>query len=227
MDDTAVGISIHTGWAVVVAVTGMAPAVEVLHRERIPLVDPALPRQVFHAAADQSPAAAAQLIRRVERSAEVHAHQALDAVRLAIHGQGHRLAAMALCSEPRELPADVTMILTNHARIHAAEGELYRAALELAAERHGLPILQVAANRVGSTVTDLLGLAPDGQVAMLASLGKQLGPPWQVDHKRATLLAAVALAEVPRPAGSQRAHRRGGSGAGGSAGNDRRNTCVA
>ena len=106
-------------------------------------------------------------------------------------------AIVAICAEPHSIPGDLATVLANHTLIHTAEGELYREALEEAAEWLGLPVLQVRAKRVGAAVAEQLGMATDRQQAVLAALGKELGPPWRADHKQATLLAAMAL-EVSR-----------------------------
>jgi hypothetical protein len=197
--DAAVGLRIHTGWAVAVVVAGSRATPEVVHRARVELVDAALPNQVFHAAADSPPASAEVLIRRVERSAREYADAAIGVLEGAAAAAGHHLAAVALCAEPHSLPTDLARILGNHALIHAAEGELYREALEQAAEWRGLPVVQVGPKRVAATVADELELGPDQQQAMVTDLGRRLGPPWRADHKQAVLLALLALAERSTP----------------------------
>jgi hypothetical protein len=195
--DVAVGFALHTGWAVAVAVGGSAAAPEVVARHRVELVDDTLPRQVFHAAADGPVGDAEALVRSVERSARAHADRVLGRLQSDLEASGHRLAAVAMCAEPHDVPTDLARILANHTLIHTAEGELYREAVEQAAEWLGVPVLQVAAKRVGATVAAQLGISTDRQQAVMARLGKELGPPWRADHKQATLLAGLALAELP------------------------------
>ncbi len=190
------GFSLHSGWAVAVAVGGTPRQPAVLLRRRVELVAAELPRQVFHAAAELPGAPAEQLVHRVERSATECAGRELKRLCDDVAALGHTVGPVALCAEPREVPADVAKIVANHTLIHSAEGELYREALEWAADDLGLPLLQVDAKRVPAEAATRLGLTPDRQKAMLADLGRTLGPPWQADHKRATLLALVALAEL-------------------------------
>ena len=193
---SALGLSLHTGWAVAVIVAGAPSAPEVVLRRRVPLVDDSLPRQVYHAAADLPAGDAEELVRKVERSAIEMAAREVAAVRDDAVALGHAPAIVAVCAEPRDVPTDVQRIVANHTLIHSAEGDLYREAVEAATESLGLPLVQVDAKRVPAEVTDRLGLSPDRQRALVATLGRELGPPWQADHKQATLLALVALAEI-------------------------------
>ena len=195
--DVAIGFSLHTGWAVAVAVGGGPEHPEVVARHRLELVDPELPRQVYHAAAGQPSRAAVALVRSVERSARDRSERALEHLRDELEAAGHRPVAVALCSEPHQVPSDVGRVVANHSLTHAAEGELYREAVEAAAEWLGLPVLQVGAKRVPGEVHLRLGLSAERQRALVADLGAPLGPPWQADHKQAALLALVALASTP------------------------------
>jgi hypothetical protein len=194
--DVALGFSLHTGWAVAVAVAGSPTHPEVVVRRQVELVDPALPRQVYHAAAGEPPKARLGLVRSVERSARERSERVVGGLRDELAGDGHRLATVALCAEPHEVPVDVDRIVANHALTHSAEGELYREAVEVAAEWVGVPVLQVGPKRVATEVQQRLGLAEGAQRALVAALGARLGAPWRADHKQACLLALVALAEA-------------------------------
>lgn len=190
------GVSLHSGWAIGVAVTGAPSQPEIVLRRQLDLVDPALPSQVFHVAAGQVPARAEDLIRRVERSARNHAEREVVACVDLLAADGYDLEAVALCAEPRDLPHDLPRILANHTLIHTAEGELYREAVESAAVEVDLPVLQIDAKRIAAEAADQLGIGADRQKELLDALGRQLGPPWRIDHKRATLAAMLALADL-------------------------------
>ena len=82
----------------------------------------------------------------------------------------------------RNVPDDLQRILVAHALLHAAEGALYEEALLDAATRAGLGALLVEERTIEIP-------------AALDRLGKQLGPPWQKDHK---LAASAALAVLAR-----------------------------
>jgi hypothetical protein len=179
-----------------VAVAGSAAEPTVELRERVELIDAELPRQVFHAAAALPVDEAEALVRRVERAARRCAERSFAAAQRKLAAAGHELAAVALCAEPRDVPTDLARVLANHTLIHSAEGDLYREAAEAAGEWLGVPVLQVDAKRVSDTASRELGLGTDRQQAILADLGRRLGPPWRADHKQATLLAMVALANT-------------------------------
>jgi hypothetical protein len=223
--EVALGISPHTGWAVAVAVAGTADGPEVVLRQRVELVDPSLPGAAYHAAAGAPANAADALVRAVERSARERSSSAVAGLRDELAAADHRLVAVALCAEPHEVPTDVATVLANHTLMHTAEGELYREAIESAvadltladlatarepdgdgvrggsqrgdsaAQWVGVPLLQVRRKEVAAEAQRRLGLGEARQQALLAALGAGLGPPWRVDHKQATLLALVALAD--------------------------------
>jgi hypothetical protein len=192
--DVAVGCSLHTGWGVAVAVAGREHP-EVVLRSRLELVDPALPAAAYHAAAGEPAATATRLVRTVERSARERSTRAFTDVRDTLAAAGHRVVAVAVTAEPREVPVEVATVVANHALIHAAEGELYRDALEAAVAWLGLPLLQVRSKAVTAEVQRVLGLGEARQRQLAGDLGTGLGPPWRADHKQAALLALVALAD--------------------------------
>src|SRR4029079_18937906 len=83
MARTAVGWRSHSGWAVFVAVRGPAAFPQVLARRRIELVNDSLPRQPYHAIAEQglSLRAVEALIARVEKVALDAAVASTESVR--------------------------------------------------------------------------------------------------------------------------------------------------
>ena len=67
----ALGFKLHTGWAVLVAVTETHGKFEILLRRRIELLPPGdvIPRFVYHQAAELSLAQATKLIQQAEAAA--------------------------------------------------------------------------------------------------------------------------------------------------------------
>jgi hypothetical protein len=157
-----------------VVVEGSAAAPVVLARQRVTLIDGALPRQPYHAASDggMSLAEASRLIAKVELAAE---RAARAATRDAAKGFG--ADAVAVVGGGRAIPRELERILASHPLLHAAEGALYEEAVAEAARANGLRV----------------ELVPPGDLVVsgaLDALGRQIGPPWQKDHK---LAAAAAL----------------------------------
>ena len=85
-------------------------------------------------------------------------------------------------------------ILASHALLHAAEGVLYREAVQDACAAVGVATTFVAPKTVVVEAEEALGWTAHHAAAWLATTGKALGPPWTKDHKDATLAAAIVLA---------------------------------
>jgi hypothetical protein len=162
-----IGFSVHTGWAVAVAVAAGRPP-KLLLREKVALFDDPY-RFAYHAAAQQ-PAKAKQFIGKAEREAVAAAKTFFQRV------TGETLAEysvrVALAPPKRELPP-LEKILAAHPLLHTAEGELYRLAIARAADKLGLALIAPAVS----------------QDAPFESPGR----PWSKDHRDAAALAWAAL----------------------------------
>jgi hypothetical protein len=99
---------------------------------------------------------------------------------------------VSVLGRPRDLP-ELSAVLANHSLLHAAEGELYRAALDEAADARGLAVCAVPSKRTVEEAAAGLGTTRDLLVARLAALRADLGAPWQADHKDATAAALLGL----------------------------------
>ncbi len=187
---TTVGLRVRTGFAIAVALDDASALPRVVDRRRVELVDPALPRQVYHAAVGLPLPEAERLIAEVVGSAEHAATAAVEAI-VGDLGSGLRVAVGVRRSDapPRSLAA----ILGSHTALHAAEGELYRDALLGAAEAGGLDVHAVPEDDAPAVAAGVLGIDAERANRLVAELGKPLGPPWTKDQKTAALLAmAVA-----------------------------------
>ena len=156
----AIGFRPHTGWAIAVVIDGKT----VVDRQRIDIAPKGMPRDVFHSAVGRKDAAAF-----VDK-----------ATKLAFEAAGRALAdfdvtSAGIAAEPRSLPA-LSRILEVHMLLHAAEGDLYRAALEDACAARGWPLVQLHPK----------SLDADAWKGAASS-------PWQADHR---LAAAAALRSV-------------------------------
>ena len=149
----------------------------ILARRRIELVDGSVPRQPYHAAAEDglSARAGAALIERVEARAAAAAAAATRSV-----AKEFGISAVGIVGGARNLPSQLERILVSHALLHAAEGDLYEQALAEGAARTELPVHFLALKSI--EIVDALDQA-----------GKALGPPWQKDHKLAAAAALTAL----------------------------------
>jgi len=189
--ELAWGCKPHTGWAIAVLVGGSARAPVVLDRRRVQLCPDDLPRQVYHAAQGLSRARAAALVGKVDSAvAKMSATVVQELAEVA--GEHGELVAMAVVGTPRPLP-DLDAALANHSMLHSAEGELYRSALDDAADALGLAVTPAPPKRTVHEAAVVLGTSGDGLAARLTGLRAELGAPWQSDHRDATAGALMAL----------------------------------
>jgi hypothetical protein len=149
---------------------------------------------VFHAALETTLDKGAALVATIEQAAEVGASYALRTMHERLRAQGHDVAGVAIAVGTTEIPDDLATILASHARLHAAEGELYRDALVEGATQVGLPVTRYANKGAISEAAQMLGVDSENLAARLAALRTSLGAPWQKDHREATAAALLVLA---------------------------------
>ena len=195
----ALGFSVHTGWAALVAVSPSSPDPTVLDRRRVDLLSiPPRPRQdsypyVFHAARELSLEEAERFVRKAEAEARATAQEALRSTVENLRTAGHRVGMSAIITAREGPRRSLGEILQSHTLVHAAEGALFREAIRGASEDLGLGVFQVPAPELFQRAARALGLAKDGIPEFLVRVGRPLGPPWTADHKAAVLAAVLAL----------------------------------
>jgi hypothetical protein len=193
----ALGFSVHTGWAALVAVSGPVASPAVVDRSRlemIPGTDPARPRFVFHAAQELPLAEARRLVERSAALARTQARAALQAALDALATGDHRVVGGAVIGGNRPLTATLETILESHALVHSAEGALFREAIADALRAAGLPVTEVPAKELQPRAARALGLSSAKVAELMARLGKQAGRPWAKDQRDACLAALLNLA---------------------------------
>lgn len=176
--DCALGIVAHTGWAAAVAVGSRGP--RLLDRRRIEMVEKGS-AGVYHAVEGLPLDEAARQVDAIRARAGRRAEEALAAWIESLQKLGGAPQGCAIVGPRRPKPADLEAILRSHALVHAAEGELYRAALAAAAQARGLAVTRVPAQEL------------DLSAALVRELGREAGAPWGRDQKLAAL-AALRLA---------------------------------
>ena len=192
------GWRVHSWWAVVVAVSGTAASPDIVHRERVTLIDDESSREPYHAAAslvggrvglDAEPflSEARVLIESIETAAAAAAAATLRGFASSL---GH-IEAVGVVGGDRRVPSELAPILVSHARLHASERDLYERAIVQGATDAGLSVTTIpATGRLIDDASQMLGVA---LAPSLAAVGKSIGRPWQKDHKEATAAALVAL----------------------------------
>jgi hypothetical protein len=169
-DPAAVGFRCHSGWAVLVVVSGSPISPVVLDRRRVELVDESLPRQPYHAVAEDG--APPSVIDNVADASRTAVAEALRSIA--------RIGAVGVVATERQIPPDLDQILASHALLHAAEGHLFERAVIEAAHDAGLRTHVVPPKSIEVP-------------SAIDALGRSIGPPWQKDHKWAATAALAAL----------------------------------
>jgi hypothetical protein len=120
------------------------------------------------------------------------ATEALAGLLRDVEAGGFSVLSVAIVGAPeRRLEA----IGNPHIRAHAAEGVLYRHALEVAASGHSLPSRVFPDQGLLALGESKLGLTGLEIPSCLARLGKLFGRPWRADEKMAVVAAWMALVE--------------------------------
>ena len=196
----ALGFSVHTGWAALVAIARSGGAnLTVLDRRRIGMLPvPLTPRQdayphVFHAARELPLADAERFIRKAEEEARVRARDELATAVEGLRAAGHRVLEGAIITGRESPSRALEEILQSHTLVHAAEGALFRAVIRGASEDLGLRVLQVPAPELVRRAARALGVTNEEVPELLTRIDRLLGPPSTADHKAATLAAVLAL----------------------------------
>jgi len=182
----AIGVSAHTGWAALVA---LSAELEVVGRQRVQLGDDQT-RFVYHVAAELPLAKARTL---VDKTVQLGRERAREALAKWVAELGAAPAAMGIVEAKRTLDAELETILASHSLIHSAEGALWREVWATAARGRRMRVHGVPAPELAPRAAAALGLAAARMTGWLAELGKRAGRPWSLDQRQATLAAAVAL----------------------------------
>ena len=192
----AVGISAHSGWAVLVSVAQADGELTIIDRRRVELIDAGLPNQPYHHECTELPPDEAQaLVDRVKASVWACSRRAF--AQLVADLGTARLVALAIREEPDvAIPDTVAEVLRSYQATCTADGAMYRTALRAAAADLGL---ELVLHRKGSEIAhaaSALGTTQGQAEKRIAALASKLGPPWRAEHRSATAAAIHALGPV-------------------------------
>jgi hypothetical protein len=195
----AVGIQMHSGWGVLVAVS-LAGSIEVLDRRRMVVIDPAMPgaNQPYHHARLQlqklNLEEAERYLADCAATCEQRAIAAVEEATLRLQGRSYRIAGAAILQPAgRPLPS-LPQILASHPLIHTAEGEFFCHTVRKACEHLNIAVSGIRRRDLEEQAKITFGRAATRWQRSIAILGKSIGPPWTADHKAAALAALTILA---------------------------------
>ena len=185
----------HSGWGVLVAISGDTDSPALVERRRIMVMDPITPggKQPYHHAAELSPEKAEQHIAKCGAFSERMAREAIKQVLAELSERNYRVASAAvLMAAGRSLPS-LPQILASHPLIHTAEGEFFRKSVISACERLKIPVTQVRERELEERAKSSYGKKAAQILRKIADVGRSIGPPWTADHKAASLAALLTL----------------------------------
>ena len=191
----AMGFSAHSGWAAMVVLSNNAARLSILARSRIDLIDARDPdsKYPYHTVEFLGLEAAALRLTEYMTVAEGLAYSAINAQRAALSEQGFTLTSVGILDSLGRKPSPLATTLASHAFIHGAEGAHFRNALSAAAQRNGLKVYRTPARTLESHAVQRLQLPLPRVLDTVHGLGRQVGPPWGADQKKAALLAWIML----------------------------------
>jgi hypothetical protein len=198
MKRAALGFHMHSGWGVLVAVSGDANSVELLDRRRIVVADLEAPGaiQPYHFAAQLAPPEQEKHLAHCAASSSRLAATAIAEVVKELDGRHYDVVGAAiLLASGRALPP-LAKILAAHPLIHTAEGEFFRRAVHSACEGLQIPVTTIRVRELDARAKVAFANKASQVQSSIASLGRSVGPPWTSDHKTAALAAALILARA-------------------------------
>jgi hypothetical protein len=193
----AFGFSAHSGWAAMVVLGRAASELSVLARSRVELIDDHDPesKQPYHAVEFLPVEEAAGRLREYLEVAVGLAYAAIETQREAVRQRGYQVKSVGIIESAGRKEGSLSSILKSHALIHAAEGDHFRNALSAAAQGLSLRVNRIRARDLEDHAVSRLRLPRKSMLDTVNDLGRQVGPPWGADQKRAALLAWTLLAE--------------------------------
>jgi hypothetical protein len=198
MKRVALGIRMHSGWGVLVAVSGSANSVDLVDRRRIVVMDRAMPgaKQPYHFAASLELRDSKKYIANCAAVSEQLTSTAVAKMVRELDARHYRIVGIAvLLASGRPLPP-LPKILSSHPLLHAAEGEFFRNVVRKAFERLKIPVTAIRERDLGEQAQSAFGNDVNRVQQKISSLGSSIGPPWTKDHKTAALAAAMILARL-------------------------------
>lgn len=187
------GIADHYGRAILVTVAAVDGKPFIVDRRHEPLIGPGLPDSPYHHESLELPLDEAEaLVHRVRASVARECARVLDA--LVSEVSDHRVIAIAIRRGPVvDVPDDLAAILADHRALHAADGELYRGAMCLAAHERGLSIVEHDRRKPLRWASARLACHEDDLATMIRAAATSLGSPWTKEHTGAAAAAWATL----------------------------------
>jgi hypothetical protein len=191
----AIGFSAHAGWAAMVVLGGTTAAPKLLGRSRVTLIDDRDPeaKQPYHAVEFLCVEEATGRLDGYLAIAICMAHESMRAESEKLKKQGIAVKSIGILESSSRKNVALSSILASHALIHAAEGDHYRNALAAAAAQLRLEVCRLQARALEEHAMKCLRQPRKRLLDAVNGLGREVGPPWGADQKKAAMLAWTLL----------------------------------
>src|SRR5690348_6231406 len=177
MSRAAVGFKPRTGRAIRVILVGDFHEPRVIERSEVPLLPPG-EFATYHAAKELDLEAREGYVSGSLARAQNLARTAVrDAVKYCVDA-GHELCGCAVLVGTGMPAWTIREILAVHARMHKAEGEMFRTILVEAVRECRLELTTLPDKTAVDSAAEKLGVTQARLETCLATLGKAAGPPW-------------------------------------------------
>jgi hypothetical protein len=196
MKRAAIGIQMHSGWGVLVAVAGEARSLEIVDRRRIVTADPEISgsNQPYHYAARLEFPESEKYIAGCTAGSTRLALSAMQALLAELNERRCQVVGcVVLLASGRALPL-LAKVLTSHPLIHRAEGEFFRRTAFHACEGLQVSVAAIRERELEERAKAAFGKSASRVQQQIAGQGGSIGPPWTRDHKTAALAASLMLA---------------------------------
>jgi hypothetical protein len=192
LEPASLGLRAKSGRAIGVILSGPSHAPRVVRRVELLLSDPSIPgtAQPYHEVMDLPWEQATISVRKFTKKIEAIASRALAGILKHAQSEGHVARAVGIVGAGNRDPGKIG---STHIRAHAAEGVLFRAVLEIAADASKVRRITFDQKNIVETAALELKLSPEKLRARLAEMGRAAGSPWRADEKAAAAAAWVAL----------------------------------
>jgi len=192
----AIGLRAHSGWAMLVAVTGSLSAPAILQRRRLQLApsQTSSPFQPYHAARAMPLDQARVFLAQCAATAQSLALDAIQTTLDDLTRRHHHVTAACILLGSGRTTTGLAAILASHPAVHTAEGEFFRQALRSACQSCGLAVSGIKERELLALAAARFPLPPPEIERRISALGKLTGPPWTQDEKLCALAAFLLLA---------------------------------
>ena len=196
MKNAAIGVRMHSGWGVIVCVSGNSVAPEVVDRRRIVIIEPTMEgaKQPYHFVESLGLEDAEHHLKKCAAVSQRLALKAISEMLDAVSARNYRVAGCGmLLSSGRALPA-LPNILASHALVHTAEGEFFRKVVREACEHCRITVVGIRERELDDRATAAFGKTAARVRQHISNLGKTVGSPWTQDEKTAALAGLIVCA---------------------------------